>query len=73
MTSVEVVGRPETPGRELHAVYRQSTAMAAAGVHLAGSAWPDVVIGLLIAAMFGRSAVAVLQAARRELPVEPAK
>lgn len=47
--------------------------VAAAGVHLTGSAWPDIVVGLLIAAMFGRSALDVIRAARRELRAEPVR
>jgi Co/Zn/Cd efflux system component len=47
--------------------------VAAAGVHLTGSAWPDIVVGLLIAAMFGRSALNVIRAARRELRAEPVR
>jgi Co/Zn/Cd efflux system component len=39
--------------------------LAAAGVALTGSAWPDMVVGLGIAAMFGASAVGVIRAARR--------
>ena len=42
--------------------------LAAAGVVvLTGSGWPDIVVGLLIAAMFGTSAVRVVGAAWREL------
>jgi Co/Zn/Cd efflux system component len=41
--------------------------LAAGGVALTGSAWPDVVAGLLIAALFTTSAVDVIRAARREL------
>jgi Co/Zn/Cd efflux system component len=41
--------------------------IAAAGVALSGSVWPDIVIGLSIAALFGTSAVAVLRAAARAL------
>jgi Co/Zn/Cd efflux system component len=40
---------------------------AAGGVAATGSAWPDVAIGLAIAALFARSAVDVLRAARRAL------
>jgi cation diffusion facilitator family transporter len=43
---------------------------AAAGVSFTGSGWPDVAVGLAIAAMFGASAVRVLVDARREL-VQP--
>jgi Co/Zn/Cd efflux system component len=41
--------------------------LAAGGVALTGSAWPDIAIGLVIAAMFSNSAVDVIRAARREL------
>jgi len=41
--------------------------MAAAGVSLSGSAWPDILIGLLVAALFCRSAIRVLRDAHREL------
>jgi Co/Zn/Cd efflux system component len=41
--------------------------LAAGGVGLTGSAWPDIAVGLLIAAMFGSSAVDVIREARREL------
>lgn len=34
--------------------------VAALAVRLTGSPWPDIAIGLLIAALFGRSAVAVI-------------
>lgn len=41
--------------------------VAAAAVALSGSAWPDIVVGLLIVALFGSSAVNVIRGARREL------
>jgi Co/Zn/Cd efflux system component len=41
--------------------------LASAGVRLLGSAWPDIAVGLLIAGMFGASAVAVIARARRQL------
>jgi len=41
--------------------------LVAAGVGLTGAAWPDIAIGLLIAGMFGSSAVGVIRAARQEL------
>jgi Co/Zn/Cd efflux system component len=40
--------------------------VAAAGVSLSGSAWPDMVVGLLVAAVFCRSAIQVLRDASRE-------
>jgi Co/Zn/Cd efflux system component len=41
--------------------------LAAGGVALTGAAWPDIVVGLAIAALFGTSAVEVIRRARREL------
>lgn len=41
--------------------------LAGAGVAALGSAWPDIGVGLLIAAMFGASAIAVIGRARRQL------
>jgi cation diffusion facilitator family transporter len=41
--------------------------IAAAGVFLAGSAWPDITVGLMIALMFCRSAWTVIRDARRSL------
>jgi cation diffusion facilitator family transporter len=41
--------------------------LAAAAVALTGAPWPDIVIGLLIAAVFGGSAVRVIGEARHEL------
>src|SRR5919201_1792831 len=38
---------------------------AALAVALSGSAWPDVVIGLIIAGVFGRSALQIVRQARR--------
>jgi len=37
---------------------------AAAGVSLTGSAWPDIVVGLAIAALFASSAVSIIRQAR---------
>jgi cation diffusion facilitator family transporter len=41
--------------------------VAAGAVALTGSAWPDIAIGLLIAGLFGSSAVRVIRGARDEL------
>lgn len=41
--------------------------IAAGAVSLTGSAWPDITVGLLIAAMFVRSAAGVVKEARRAL------
>jgi Co/Zn/Cd efflux system component len=41
--------------------------LAAAGVFLTGSAWPDLAIGLLIAAVFATSAFGVIREARHAL------
>jgi Co/Zn/Cd efflux system component len=38
--------------------------VASAAVAISGSGWPDIIVGLLIAAMFGTSAVSVIRAAR---------
>jgi cation diffusion facilitator family transporter len=35
-------------------------------VHLTGSPWPDIILGLLIAAVFARSAISVIRDASRE-------
>ena len=40
--------------------------LAAAGVTLTGSAWPDIVIGLLVAGVFCLSAILILRDVRRE-------
>lgn len=41
--------------------------LAAGGVALTGRAWPDIVVGVVIAALFGTSAVRVIRNARRSL------
>lgn len=41
--------------------------LASVGVGLLHSAWPDIAVGLLIAGMFGASAVGVIGKARRQL------
>jgi Co/Zn/Cd efflux system component len=41
--------------------------LASVGVGLLRSAWPDIAVGLLIAGMFGASALRVIARARREL------
>jgi Co/Zn/Cd efflux system component len=41
--------------------------VAAGAVAVTGSPWPDIVIGLLVAAVFGRSAVQVVREASRAL------
>lgn len=41
--------------------------LAAGAVTLTGSPWPDLIIGLLIAGVFGHSAVQVIRDASREL------
>ena len=41
--------------------------IASGVVALTGSGWPDIVVGLLIAAMFGASAVSIIWAARRAM------
>lgn len=47
--------------------------VAAVGVGLTGAAWPDVAMGLVLAAMFGSSAIGVIRAARRQLRLAPAR
>jgi divalent metal cation (Fe/Co/Zn/Cd) transporter len=44
-----------------------SVLLAAGGVALTSSAWPDVMVGLAIATMFGNSAFRVIRDARRQL------
>jgi len=44
-----------------------SVLVAAVGVAVTGSAWPDIGVGLAIAAMFASSAVTVIRDARRRL------
>lgn len=39
--------------------------LAGAGVALTGRAWPDIAVGLLIAALFGTTAISVIRDARR--------
>ncbi len=41
--------------------------LAAVAVYLTGSPWPDIVIGLLIATLFIRSAIFIIREASREL------
>jgi Co/Zn/Cd efflux system component len=48
-------------------VANAAVVLAAGGVALTGSAWPDIGVGLAIAALFGASAVEVIRKARREL------
>jgi len=44
-----------------------SVVLAAGGVALTGSMWPDVLVGLAIATMFANSAFRVIRDARRQL------
>lgn len=46
-----------------------SVLCAAVGVWLTGSGWPDILVGLALAALFLRSAVFVLRGAKEELRV----
>jgi Co/Zn/Cd efflux system component len=41
--------------------------LAALGVLMTGAAWPDIVVGVLIAFLFGSSAIDVMRRARRQL------
>jgi Co/Zn/Cd efflux system component len=43
--------------------------VAAAAVGLTGSPWPDIIIGLVVAGMFGRSAVQIIREASRTVAV----
>jgi Co/Zn/Cd efflux system component len=45
--------------------------LAAGGVAVTGAAWPDMVVGLAIAALFTGSAVGVLRDARHALRFRP--
>jgi cation diffusion facilitator family transporter len=45
--------------------------LAATGVGVTGVAWPDILIGLVIAAMFGGSSLGVIRAARQQLRASP--
>jgi hypothetical protein len=47
--------------------------LAAAGVALTGSGWPDIVVGLAIALMFATSAISVIRDARHQLRPAPAR
>ena len=44
-----------------------SVLVAAGGVALSGSGWPDILVGLAIAVLFGNSAIGVIRDARRHL------
>jgi cation diffusion facilitator family transporter len=50
-----------------------SVLVAAAGVALTGSGWPDIVVGLAIALMFATSAIRVVRDARHQLRPAPAR
>lgn len=43
--------------------------VAALGVHVTGGAWPDILVGLAIAALFLASAAHVVRTARASLPI----
>src|SRR5574340_239037 len=49
-----------------------SVLLAAAGVGLTGSGWPDILVGLALAALFLRSALSVLSDALKEMGKTPA-
>jgi Co/Zn/Cd efflux system component len=49
-----------------------SVLLAAGAVAVTGSGWPDIVVGLAIATMFGSSAFRVILDARRQLRTVPA-
>ena len=50
-----------------------SVLVAAVGVALTGSGWPDIVVGLAIALMFATSAISVIRDARHQLRPAPAR
>ena len=50
-----------------------SVLVAAVGVALTGSGWPDIVVGLAIALMFATSAIRVIREARHQLRPAPAR
>lgn len=50
-----------------------SVLVAAVGVALTGSGWPDIVVGLAIALMFATSAIRVIRDARYQLRPAPAR
>jgi cation diffusion facilitator family transporter len=50
-----------------------SVLLAAGAVAVTGSGWPDIGVGLAIAAMFGSSALRVIRDARRQLRAVPAR
>lgn len=47
--------------------------IAAGAVAITGSPWPDIVIGLLVVVVFGRSAVQIMREASRAVPISAAK
>jgi cation diffusion facilitator family transporter len=47
--------------------------VAAGGVALTGSVWPDILVGFLIALVFGLSAVDVIRSACRDLRLAPGR
>jgi len=50
-----------------------SVLVAAAGVALIGSGWPDIIVGLAIALMFGTSAIRIIRDARQQLSPAPVR
>jgi cation diffusion facilitator family transporter len=50
-----------------------SVLVAAGGVALTGSGWPDILVGLTIAMMFATSAIRVIRDARQQLRPAPAR
>jgi Co/Zn/Cd efflux system component len=50
-----------------------SVLIAAAGVALTGSGWPDIVVGIAIALLFATSAIRVIRDARHQLRPAPAR
>ena len=58
---------------QLNSIANISVLFAALGVWLSHSGWPDIVIGLALAALFLRSAIHVLGEALKELSAINAK
>lgn len=50
-----------------------SVLVAAAGVALTGSGWPDILVGLAIALIFANSAIRIIRDARQQLGLAPAR
>jgi Co/Zn/Cd efflux system component len=67
MRSAWVCSRNDVVATRNDVVANVGVLVAAGAVALTGSAWPDIAIGLLIAGLFGSSAVRVIRGAKDEL------